>query len=761
MISSIVCVIVAVQSSIGGNAPVDGATYIGSQECEECHIEKYDYWQNHSKHSGMLMPIEEADVLGEWNTVQIFQDPDLGTIQITLSQSNDDYNITLEDIDQPANSATYQIHYTIGGVGWKQRYTTKIGNSYYVLPIQWNKESWSWSTYRPQNWFQLNGGTGNGATMSPDTDTSWDRSCGGCHTTGYEVSQNQTSGEYTGTWSEPGIACEACHGPGSIHKQTTKDSTATPAQKRASIVRTSGADLCGRCHIRAADESGTYEFPTGYQVGNSSSFQFIDKGKYWGDGNTSKAHNQQYLDWMRSDHAVALETLQTNSHAQDSCMECHSVDYRQIVEKNDPANFTIPTLETAQYSITCALCHNPHGSLESSQLRMDAVTLCTSCHTTGTSMPGDAPHHPQKEMRLGVPYMPSVRCPDCHMSRMASTLEVNTNGYGYDIAGHAFEFIGPEKTLEYAMPNSCNVNCHNGIGPEKKYNATDFQSLLDDAHEQTSDRLSVTEISLAGAASVIVEYDNGNRSTDLTTFHEAKTKYLVAKYNLDFVKADSSLGGHNPIYIGGLLNQSDEYAALVINMLSAPDRLSGISASFGEDGLVTVTWSKSQSLDFNSYRIYGSSEQLSSVDDLEPISTITDIDTTSYDFKPDESGTLYLTVTAVDSDGNEIVSGLSEASIVVSAAVQAEGETGPAANYAYMGIIAIGIVALAGYLIIRPSKKVSDSGDEKDAMEKENDSDSGMPVTEVDAEDGVDEPAKDEVDEPANDNDIDEKGVDE
>ncbi|NJD75558.1 MAG: ammonia-forming cytochrome c nitrite reductase subunit c552 [Candidatus Methanoperedens sp.] len=48
--------------------------------------------------------------------------------------------------------------------------------------------------------------------------------CGGCHTTGYNASGNQSGlPGIVGTWSEPGIACERCHGPAGNGHQVKVD----------------------------------------------------------------------------------------------------------------------------------------------------------------------------------------------------------------------------------------------------------------------------------------------------------------------------------------------------------------------------------------------------------------------------------------------------------------------------------------------------------------------------------------------------------
>ena len=41
--------------------------------------------------------------------------------------------------------------------------------------------------------------------------------CGTCHTTGYNPEGENELPGIVGTWAEPGIRCEECHGPGAGH----------------------------------------------------------------------------------------------------------------------------------------------------------------------------------------------------------------------------------------------------------------------------------------------------------------------------------------------------------------------------------------------------------------------------------------------------------------------------------------------------------------------------------------------------------------
>ena len=67
--------------------------------------------------------------------------------------------------------------------------------------------------------------------------------CGACHTTGYQPQGHQDGlPGITGSWVAPGVQCEACHGPGSLH--------ATNPQGIAMAVDRS-AQLCADCHAHS------------------------------------------------------------------------------------------------------------------------------------------------------------------------------------------------------------------------------------------------------------------------------------------------------------------------------------------------------------------------------------------------------------------------------------------------------------------------------------------------------------------------------
>ena len=175
----------------------------------------------------------------------------------------------------------------------------------------------------------------------------------------------------------------------------------------------------------------------------------------------------QYPEWMSEGHANALDALKAIGQGNNpQCLECHSADYRIMVESGkDVSNYT------PKYGLTCVACHAPHDAgtvkgawdeefdaqlIDDASLHGNASNLCVECHNGElaegtTAAPGTAIHHPMKEMidgygAIDVQSFPSVhkgKCVKCHMPPTSvSRGNVQLGG------NHTFNIITPEDATE-------------------------------------------------------------------------------------------------------------------------------------------------------------------------------------------------------------------------------------------------------------------------------------------------------------------------
>ena len=214
------------------------------------------------------------------------------------------------------------------------------------------------------------------------------------------------------------VQCESCHGAGLQHVEGVGQGMLIKPLAKISMI---GTGNCGDCH------SGTHQ-------------PFVEE-------------------WRASRHA----TINPSRVANADCAGCHEgraallrwgVDV-DFVEKDNPTNY--------QPVAACAVCHDPHGSGNPSQLRFPVTSqdpdqnLCMKCHNRrsepeiGTS----SPHAPQGAMLLGFAgYRPpgftydTARiygshattlnpklCAGCHIAKFTVT-DPATGGFTFQATGH-------------------------------------------------------------------------------------------------------------------------------------------------------------------------------------------------------------------------------------------------------------------------------------------------------------------------------------
>jgi mono/diheme cytochrome c family protein len=196
------------------------------------------------------------------------------------------------------------VEYVIGNYHWKATFVDRDGYLYTGAAddaTQWNLATQEWAPY-----------------YAGEVDKPFD--CGRCHTTGYEPDGNQLGlPGIIGTWTEEGIRCEACHGPGGDHAVYPYE------------LLPPGGRTCADCH--ASDPQ---------------------LRRAWSDGFMQQA--QQAEEFDHSPHRYALD-----------CTTCH-----------DPHRSTLNDF----YGVTkeCTDCHT--GSEENGYYVIDDMWFldCTDCH---------------------------------------------------------------------------------------------------------------------------------------------------------------------------------------------------------------------------------------------------------------------------------------------------------------------------------------------------------------------------------------------
>lgn len=298
-----------------------------------------------------------------------------------------------------------QVALVYGSI-WKQRYFTKIGDDYYPLPAQWDVGNKKWLRYHV-----------------PDTGADWwaafypsdnmqrptGPTCDGCHSVNYDIHTKQVT-----EWN---VGCERCHGPGSEH---VAHPTRLNIQNPSHMNSFASNDTCIQCHSQGQPktkliEGKAYDWPVGYEIGKRLQ-------EYWN------------LEDMTLGQTDFLHFADGTAH-------------KNRMQGND-------FIQSVMYErgVTCASCHDVHGTDNYAQLRKPADKICLDCHSANSpNGPRVASLEEHTHHKTGSP---GSQCIACHMPK------IETQGVpGALVSSHTFRFITPAMTDKYKIPNPC-TSCH-------------------------------------------------------------------------------------------------------------------------------------------------------------------------------------------------------------------------------------------------------------------------------------------------------------
>ncbi len=295
----------------------NGATYLNSSACRACHP---DYAALHTLHA-------HAHRL----------------TQVTNGAPTFPPEATSAGVPNPPNGFAWaDISYLIDGYAKKALFIDKGG---YILTTGLTGQATQWNLTFPPNGTTAGFAANDPAAAAPKP---YDFEMLRHDTTGpvpqdpaHPMFQENRPG-FLGTWSEAGIQCEACHGPGSKH-------VPNPAARNI-FVDPNGVQTCNQCHSRP------YGTTTG-EIPASSGF-IQDQSQYL-ELRASGGHSSFSCGFCHDSHrSLALDRANA---IRNECTACHAdrnmaLHGGKVFRRGD-----------YEEPLTCISCHMPFATLNGSQ----------------------------------------------------------------------------------------------------------------------------------------------------------------------------------------------------------------------------------------------------------------------------------------------------------------------------------------------------------------------------------------------------------
>ena len=390
---------------IQGNA--FGAEFLGSEACSDCHEPQYRQWQT-SDHSKALGLPNVSTVIADFDN-QTFEH---NGKSIRFSKDDKTYKISLPN--ENGKVEDYKVDFVIGHYPLQQYASQLERGKIQVINYVWDSRS---KAVGGQRWYYL----------FPDERVdsqhtffwmnhlqNFNSRCADCHTTNYRKNFSEAVDSYASTWSEMGVGCEACHGPGSLHVERIQAGEYSDKQSGFLTDLSNHSDfyfdatspiainkgksssnqlkVCAECHSR---REALGERQEGSEYSDVYRLSLLREGMYFPDG---KIEDEVY---------VHGSFLQSKMH---------------------------------QAGVVCSSCHDPH----SAKLRMPGDKVCSRCHLPEVFAKKEHHGHSTTESSPG--------CLECHMPTR-TYMGVD------DRHDHSFSKPSLEWSLRTGSSNAC-VDCH-------------------------------------------------------------------------------------------------------------------------------------------------------------------------------------------------------------------------------------------------------------------------------------------------------------
>lgn len=370
--------------------------FTGAASCRGCHEKFYQLWST-SRHGLAMQPVTPE------LQARLAFPPDEILIKDYRYRPVSDQGACWLREQGPQGDKKYRLEQALGGKNVYYFLTPLAQGRLQVLPLAFDVRKKVWfDTTRSMLRHQ-----GTGPREEPlswkDNLLTFNTACYGCHVSQFSSNYDLATDTYHSAWTEPGINCETCHGPGAEHIRVCREApqgTAPPDLKIISSKKFTNAqhnDTCAPCHAKMIPLTPAYT--PGERFFDHYDLLTLEDADFYPDGR-DLGENFTLTLWLAS-----------------------------------------PCVKSGKLS--CLHCHTSSGRYRF-QDQAKADQACLPCHAERVAnAPAHTRHPPDK------PDTP--RCLSCHMPLTEFARMRRTD--------HSMRPPTPAATLAFKSPNACNL-CH-------------------------------------------------------------------------------------------------------------------------------------------------------------------------------------------------------------------------------------------------------------------------------------------------------------
>jgi len=413
-------------------------TLAGSRSCRECHQEFYELWS--TSHHGLAMQPYTVEFAHQNLT------PHETSIRIGVNTyvpcigKNEGWILE----QKPDSQMRHRIAHVMGGRNVYYFLTPMERGRLQTLPIAYDVRAREWFDTAASGVRHFPGTESDAPLHWTDPAYTFNTSCYSCHVSQLAKNYDLKTDTYRTTWAEPGINCEACHGPGQEHVDICRAAKADRVPNDLRIISTKSFSaeqtnaMCNSCHAKMSPVSASFQ--PGDRFFDHFDLVTLEHADFYPDGR-DLGENYTMTTWLMSPCVKA---------GQLDCTHCHT--------------------SSGRYRFKNAT--NPN-------------TACLPCHQERVENVEDHTHHDVDST--------GSQCVACHMPTTEFARMTRSD--------HSMRPPMPAATFKFKSPNACNL-CHEDKETTwaddhvRKWHEKDYQrpalelaSLVDEARRGNWDRL--------------------------------------------------------------------------------------------------------------------------------------------------------------------------------------------------------------------------------------------------------------------------------